>query len=115
MGKDSGRLNAIIRYCNKIEERIEEFGNDIDDFLENDTYHDVCCFYLSQIGENVSSMSPKLMDEYPDVNWVGLRELRNTVAHGYEGMDFEAAWTTITKKIPKIKKTCEKMLRELKK
>jgi len=48
------------------------------------------------------------------VNWTGLRELRNTVAHGYEGMDFEAAWTTITKKVPKIKKTCEKMLRELK-
>ena len=83
--------------------------------MDNDAYHDVCCFYLSQIGENVNNVSPKLTEEYPEVSWVGLRELRNTVAHGYEGMDFEAAWTTITKKIPKIKKICEKMLKELKK
>jgi len=113
MGKDSVRLYAIIKYCGKIEARMEEFGNDIEDFLENDAYHDACCFYLSQIGENVCHISPKLTEKYPDISWVGLMELRNTVAHGYEGMDFEAAWTTITKKIPKIKKTCEKILYEM--
>ena len=43
-----------------------------------------------------------------------MTETRNMVAHGYDGVDFEAVWLTITKKAPKIKKTCEKMLLELK-
>ncbi|MCL2785597.1 MAG: DUF86 domain-containing protein [Methanomassiliicoccaceae archaeon] len=114
MGKDANRLITIIKYCDKIEARIEEFGNDIEDFLSNDTYHDVCSFYLSQIGENVGFISPKLTEKHPDISWVGLMELRNTVTHGYEGMDLEAVWTTITKKVPRIKKTCERILRELK-
>jgi len=114
MGKDASRLNAIINYCEKIEYTVEEFGNDAEDFLGNDVYHDVCCFYLSQIGEHVSNISPKLTEKYDDVSWVGLMELRNTVAHGYDEVDFEAVWMTIKKKVPKIKKTCEKILRELK-
>jgi len=93
---------------------MEEFGSDIEDFLDNDAYHDVCSFYLSQIGENVTRISPKLIEKYSEISWVGLMELRNTVTHGYEGIDFEAVWTTITKKVPKIKKTCEKILGELK-
>ena len=114
MSKDAVRIQAIIHYYNKIDDRIEEFGEDKEDFLENEAYHDVCSFYLSQIGENVRSISPKLTAKYSEVSRVGLMELRNTVAHGYEGIDFDAVWTTITKKVPKIKKACEQILREVK-
>ena len=68
---------------------------------------------MSQIGENAGFLSPEIKKKYDDLGWNDMTETRNMVAHGYEGMDFEAAWMTITKKVPKIKKTCEKILREL--
>jgi len=112
MGKDVNRINAIIRYCDKIEERMDEFGRDIEDFIDNPAYHDLCSFYMSQIGENVSFLSPEITKKYPEISWRGMIELRNSIAHGYDGMDLEIVWSTITKKIPVLKKTCEKILRE---
>jgi len=41
-----------------------------------------------------------------------MMETRNTIAHGYDAMDLEIIWSTINKKIPKLKKTCEKILKE---
>jgi len=114
MGKDVKRINAIIRYCIKIEDAMEEFGNDEEDFIDNPFYRDVCSFYLSQIGENTKSLSPEITKRYSEVNWEDMMETRNTIAHGYEGIDFEIVWSAINKKIPKLKKTCEKILKELK-
>ena len=114
MGKDANRIKAIIEYCGKIEYAVEEFGNDIENFLDDYVYHDVCCFYLFQIGENAGFLSPEIKKKYDDVSWDNMMETRNAVAHGYGGIDLEAAWTSITKRVPKIKKTCEKILRELK-
>jgi len=114
MGKDTQRINAILNYYIRIEDAKEEFGNDEEDFMDNRFYHDVCSFYLTQIGENARFLSPETTKKYPEVNWMDMMEIRNTIAHGYEGMDLKLIWSTMEKKIPKLKKTCEKILRESK-
>ena len=114
MGKDANRINAIIRYCIKIEDAMEEYGSDEEDFINNPFYRDVCSFYLSQIGENARFLSREIIKKYSEINWEDMMETRNTIAHGYEGMDFEIVWSTIVRKIPKLRKTCEKILKELK-
>ena len=93
---------------------MEEFGRDEEDFIENPFYHDVCSFYISQIGENTRFLSPELTKRYPEINWDDITETRNAIAHGYEGLDLDIIWLSINKKIPKLKKTCEKILKELK-
>jgi len=115
MGKDLSRLNAIIRYCSKIQESIEEFGEDEEDFLENSFHQYACSFCILQIGENIDNMSPELKQKYSEINWDDIVQVRVSIAHGYENIDFDLVWKTITKKIPKLKKTCEKILRENKK
>jgi len=114
MGKDANRIRVIIKYCEKIEDAIEEFGKKEEEFFENQFYHDVCSFYLSQIGENSGFLSPELKRRYSEVNWSDMTETRNTIAHGYDGMDLEIIWSSINKKIPSLKKTCEGILKDMK-
>lgn len=110
MNKDVNRLKAIIKYCNAIEDAIAVFGGDIEDFTDNQHYQYSCSFSISQIGENAKDLSPELTKKFPEINWNGMRLLRNDVAHRYEGIDLEMVWVVIREKIPEIKDACEKIL-----
>jgi len=113
MNKDIIRLRSIIRYCQKIEETMKEFGEDMEDFLDNPQYQDLCSFYILQIGENTKNLHTKLTDKHTEINWNNLRKTRNNIAHIYENVDYEMTWSTITEEIPIIKEACEKILYEL--
>ncbi|MDR0508760.1 MAG: DUF86 domain-containing protein [Candidatus Methanoplasma sp.] len=39
--------------------------------------------------------------------------MRDIIAHGYHKIDLEILWLTITKDIPALKATCERILNEL--
>jgi len=54
--KDITRLKSVIDYCQKIEEKINKYGNDIDDFIDNSEYRDLCSFYVLQIGEQTKKL-----------------------------------------------------------
>jgi len=60
MNKDMNKLKAIIRYCDKTKEIMEEYGKDIEDFLDNIAYQERCSFYILQIGENTGTLSKEL-------------------------------------------------------
>jgi len=47
MVSEINRMKEVIHYCNEIEDTIEEYGRDIEDFLENPRYRDLCSFYIS--------------------------------------------------------------------
>ena len=113
MDKNVGRLNTIIRYCDMIEERIDEFGDDAKKFLDNSTYHDLCSFYISQIGEKIKLLPQELISDYPDIHWRGIAGMRDIIAHGYEKVNLETIWNFIVEEIPLLRNTCESILRKL--
>jgi len=55
----------------KIKYAIDRFGDEEEDFISDAHYHDVCSFYISQIGENIKSLSPELKEKYPEIHWRG--------------------------------------------
>ncbi len=41
-------------------------------------------------------------DAHPDVDWAGIRALRNFIAHDYDGTDDELLWQAIAVRFPEI-------------
>jgi len=113
MDKDIAKLKTIIKYCDKTAELIEEYGDDIEDFVDNMAFQERCSFYVLQIGENAGKLSKELTKKFPETDWDGIRILRNEIAHAYNWMDAELIWSAVTDDLPKIKKACEIILCEL--
>jgi uncharacterized protein with HEPN domain len=40
--------------------------------------------------------------EHPDVDWRGIRAVRNFIAHDYDGTDDEILWVAISVELPRI-------------
>ena len=115
MGDDISRLNAILNYCSRIEEKLSEIDKDEEEFAYNIDYQQICSFCVLQIGENIKYLSPELTKKYPEIRWKGFSGMRDIIAHGYERINLEVVWLTMTEDIPALKTACEKILKELNK
>ena len=113
MGKDIFQLEAIIDYCEEIENVIDRFGGEMSDFLEDRHYRDLCAFYISQIGESVKALSESSTERYTNIRWRGIRETRDEIVHKYHKVNEDQIWYSITKEIPILKETCTELLRSI--
>ena len=50
----------------------------------------------------------------PDVDWAKAAAFREVIAHGYFGLDLHIIWDVVQTKIPAIKQSTERALKELK-
>ena len=50
----------------------------------------------------------------PDVDWAKAAAFRDVIAHGYFGLDLHIIWDVVQTKIPAIKQSTERALKELK-
>ncbi|MGN8025474.1 HepT-like ribonuclease domain-containing protein [Microbacterium sp. 22242] len=41
-------------------------------------------------------------DAHPEINWRGVRGLRNVIAHDYQGTDDEVLWEVLASRFPQI-------------
>jgi len=105
-------LKNIVLYCNRIEECVSGFGRDEDEFMNNWRVQYICSFCVFQIGENVKSLSKELTKEYPEIKWREIAGTRDIIAHGYEWIDLETLWFSITEEVPTLRDTCERIMRE---
>ena len=42
----------------------------------------------------------RFTDAHPEIDWVGIRGLRNVVAHQYEGVDHRIIWNALVTEFP---------------
>lgn len=71
----------------------EEFKNDrmrIDAVVRN----------FEIVGEATKHLSPDLKARYPNTDWKSIAGFRDTLIHGYFGVDLEILWDIIVNKIP---------------
>lgn len=43
-----------------------------------------------------------MRDAHPDVDWLGIRAVRNFVAHDYDGTDENLLWRVVAVEFPRI-------------
>lgn len=65
------------------------------------------------IGEAVKNIPDDVGKSYPEVPWKGMAGMRNKVIHEYFGVDLKVVWETIQERIPEVKPSLEKIMRDL--
>ena len=88
--KDKIILIKILKY-------IEELYNFIDGYTKERFNNDkktinACVFNLSQIGELTGKISDETISDNPNIEWRGLKSLRNRIVHDYEGVNLNMIW-----------------------
>ena len=103
-------LENILYYCERIESFKRTFGNDIEDFLNNDAYNMSCAFSLMQIGECVKKISQWLCSENNNVEWNKVCRFRDFIAHNYGKVDNVVVWNIIDKHLPILNNEIKSLL-----
>ena len=104
---------AIVKFCNTVNLAMEHFGNDEEDFLENELYQSSCGFALIQIGEAVKRISDEIKEEYPEIEWSKIAGMRDFIAHSYQKANMHIMWMSMTCEVPILKTTCEIIISKL--
>jgi uncharacterized protein with HEPN domain len=79
---------------------------------------DAICMILLAVGEAFKKIDRKtegkLLSRYPEVDWSGVKGVRNVIAHGYFDIDAEEVFSICLDDIPTLIETVRKMIKELK-
>ena len=114
MKNDSELIELMIEYCEAIQSDLVIVENDIELFFENEMIQRSCSFSLVQIGEYVKRLSEELKNIHNTINWSGIAGLRDFIVHGYEKIEFEVLWRTLTKEVPALEDYLKSIKKELK-
>lgn len=106
--KDKLILQKILTYINEIQEFIKGYSRE--DFNKDRKTINACVFNLSQIGELVGKISEEITEKYNNVEWRGLRGLRNRIVHDYEGINLDMVWGFLDTEL----KDLENQIKEIK-
>jgi len=112
--RDIAVLKHILKYCKQVEETLNDFSNDKNEFFNSHIFRNATSMAIFQIGE----LANHLTDEYQketlnEMNWRQIVGMRNFFAHGYSKMDVEVIWDTAMNSIPNLKGFCVKEITRL--
>lgn len=68
---------------------------------------------LEIIGEAVKHIPAQIRRRYPEIPWREMAGMRDKVIHEYFGVDLEIIWNVIKERIPALKTSFEKILKDL--
>lgn len=106
--KDTQILSHIYNYCNKIFKTVKRFGNNFDDYSNDNDYQDSISMNLLQIGELVSKLSEDFIKRSSgSIPWRNIKGMRNLLAHDYGSANIEIVWGTVIKDLPVLQSFCE--------
>jgi len=75
-------------------------GCDLQGFLGSEVLKRAVSMTLINIGELVSRLTHEIKQRNPAIPWRAITTLRNVAAHGYESLDMENIWKTVTEDVP---------------
>jgi len=113
------RLDNVLEALEKILRRFSHVHS-VDDFLLREAGMerlDGICMLLIAIGEAFKqidrSTDGKLLARYPEINWAGVKGVRDVIAHGYFDIDAEQIFSICHTDIPPLRDTVKKMIEEI--
>ena len=92
--RDKMLLTKILKYIDEIKIFIKGF--DYEEFTKDRKTINACVFDLSQIGELAGKVSEELQEEYNNIEWRGIKALRNRIVHDYDGVNLNMFWGFLT-------------------
>lgn len=109
--KDQLNILAILEAIEKISQYSSGYKN-ADEFYGNGRDFDASMMNFIIIGEMVSRLSDKFIEENSQIDWFRIRGFRNIVAHDYFGIDAEEVWQIIKTDLPKLENDLHAILKK---
>lgn len=79
-----------------------------DEILTNAVLHK-----LENLGEAISRLPPKIKDANPQVDWRGIGDFRNRLAHGYFDVNMKIVWNLVKNRLVGLKEDLMPILANL--
>jgi uncharacterized protein with HEPN domain len=108
---NEARLHHILDSIQEIEKYIQNIL--LEDFLKNDMMQNACIRWLEVIGEASRSISEELKQQFPEIEWCEIVDLRNLLLHEYFGVDLNIVWSIIQFDLPLLKSKIQNVLLKL--
>ncbi len=111
---DTDRLNIL-----SIQDSIEKIlvytksYSSADELYQNQRDFDAVLMNFIVIGEMVSRLSERFIEENTQTDWFKIKGFRNIVAHNYFGIDAEEVWQIIKTHIPILQADVKNILKSL--
>lgn len=99
--KDRIILMKVLKYIEEIKEFIAGYSHK--QFNDDRKTVNACVFNLSQIGELVGKISEETIKENSNIEWRGLKALRNRIVHDYEGVNLNMVWGFLDTELEELK------------
>ena len=88
-------------------------GIKFEEFSKNEEKVDATVFVISQVGELVKNISKETINEYPEIEWIIIKNLRNKIIHDYEGIKLNFIWDIITEDLVELRINLEKIINNI--
>lgn len=113
------RLENVLEALERILRRFSKVRS-VDDLVLSEAGMerlDGICMLLSAIGEAFKqidkSTDGKLLARYPEIDWAGVKGVRDVIAHEYFDIDAEQIFSICQADIPPLRDTVKKMIDEI--
>lgn len=113
------RLEGVLEVLERIPRRFAGISTS-EDFIDNPEGQDrldAICMVLIAVGEAFKQVDRqtdgKLLARYPDVDWTGVKGVRDVIAHGYFDVDAEEVFAICQNDIPVLIDTVQAMIKDL--
>jgi uncharacterized protein with HEPN domain len=106
---DSTRLQHMLEAALKIRRFTREYS--ASDLKDLELLALAVIRLLEIIGEAAAHVSKTTCNEMPDIPWSHVVGMRNRLIHGYDVIDLDVLWKTITDDLPPLIKALRKKLR----
>lgn len=104
------RLLHMLEYAQKAMEMAR--GQTRDDLDSDEKLRLALTHLVELIGEAANKVPEKIQEKYPDIPWPKVIGMRNRLIHGYDFVDYDILWATITGNLPELVETLNQILDE---
>ena len=106
--KDKMVIVKILKYIEEIKMFIKDYSHE--EFESDRKTINACVFDLSQIGELAGKISQELQDQYQNIEWRGIKALRNRIVHDYEGVNLNMVWEFLTTELNELEEKLNEII-----
>jgi len=104
------RLRHMRDYAQKAVAMVEGQGRDV---LDSDEKLRLALTHLVElIGEAASQVPAEVQAQYPEIPWPKVIGMRHRLIHGYNFVDYDILWNTITGSLPGLIDTLNRIVGE---
>ena len=107
-------IQRMLDTCKKIQEYIKNTSQK--EFMTQKESYDAICMQFSHLGEQIKHLqeSPeRVIQHFPDdIDWPGLKGLRNQIDHNYISIDPQKIWKFANEEIQGLEVALKKILKK---